>query len=141
MFGKVKRRIMPRRIPPEQQGGFLNMWAWRPNGFFSPTDEAAIVGAAQRGLGAYSFAWQEHAAMHTRADESFCRNVYQYIPTNAQVIAAQAAEQMRNASERAPYQSQINTPAGMRLVSAIYQQANSLWLELARMSSQSNSGV
>lgn len=131
---------MARRETPDMEatgdeitGGFLRLWAWRPNGFFSRKDEEAIHYASTRGAGAYRKQWEQNAALHTIADEAFCPNTYQYIPTETQVIAANAVYQMRVLSEGLPNQS-LNTPAGMRLVQSLYVNANALWAELAHIS-------
>lgn len=138
MFGFMRRRPIPlspatQATGDERAGGFLNFYAWRPGGYQSGKDEAAINYASTTGLGAWRKRWEQHAALHTIADEAFCRNSYQYIPTEQQVIAANAIVQMRNLSEPMPDQS-LNTPAGMRLVQALYVNANALWAELAQIS-------
>lgn len=109
------------------------MWAWRPRGYFSGKDEAAIHYASTHSLGAWRHAYEAWAALHTIADEHFCPNVYQYIPTETQVIAANAILQSSLQTENNPNQS-LNTPAGMRLVQALYTNANALWQELAQIS-------
>lgn len=117
----------------ETTGGFLRLWRWLPNGFQSQKDEKALHHAATHGLGSYRRHYEQWAALHTIADEHFCPNAFQYIPTETQVIAANAIQQMRILSEHNPDQS-LNTPAGMRLVQSLYVNANALWAELAQIS-------
>lgn len=114
---------------------FLNNPTWSPGGFISPGDEAdmhyAAVAANER-IPMMLYAWNNpFSANADHGDETYGGDSFQYIPTEVQMGAAIAMQNMAQAGEL-PVQS--NDPGMNQLLQSLYQRTADFWTELRQAS-------
>lgn len=114
---------------------FLNGWPWAPGGFVSDADEQdmyyAHVARNER-VPMMLYAWNINFTSNAdHGDESYGGDSFQYIPTEVQMGAAIAMQNMAQAGEL-PVQS--NDPGMNQLLQSLYQKTSDFWDEMRQAS-------